>query len=330
MHLPTIRKLLDLGNKIIIISHFGRPKSYDENFSLAKIRNSLEENLQEKILFIADMDFKKISEELKKNYKIAMLENIRFFKGETENSAELAKNLANLADIYVNDAFSASHRSHASIVAITEYLPSYAGLLMSEEIEYLSLALNDTRKPSLVIVGGSKLSTKLPLIRSLLTKFDHVFIGGAMANNFLKVQNVDIGYSLFEPDYLADAINLLENFADKIILPIDYVISENKILDIGENTIKLLQEKINSCKIIIWNGPLGMYEIDSFAKGSLAIAKYLRDKAQNDESGCRIVIGGGDTIAVYNKMPAELISPSNLYLSTSGGAFLSFLEKGKL
>lgn len=339
--IPTIKYLLERDAIIILSSHFGRPKGvFEASLSLEFLTKDLEEKLGTKILFCSDINKAKLKSDSLKPKEILLLENLRFYSGETKNDLEFATCLASLADLYVNDAFSCSHRSHASIVKIAQLLPSAAGLLLSNEIDSLSLYLNNPSKPMMAIIGGSKVSTKLALLSKLVKKVDYLVIGGAMANTFLKAQGYEIGSSFYEPDLLDEALEILNQKDCNIILPQDAIvaneIAENvstkivditdiaqnyMILDLGPKTIAQVEEVLNKCKAVILNGPVGAFEYSPFSKGTFAIAATVArlTKAKKIVS----VAGGGDIVAAISQ--AELFEEFS-YISTAGGAFLEWLE----
>ncbi|MEK7635605.1 MAG: phosphoglycerate kinase [Patescibacteria group bacterium] len=330
--LPTIKFLLAKKAKIIILSHLGRPKhgerAASKNLSLKFAAEFLESKLKKKINFINHFDFYKISEGIKScpACGIFLLENLRLIDGEEGNDEKLARKLASLGDFYVNDAFSVSHRKNASVAAITKFLPSYAGLLMESEIKSLSEAINNPKKPLIVILGGAKISDKLGLIKNFLLtgrrRADYFLVGGGIANTFLAAQNLPIGDSLYEKDMLLLAKKFLKS--GKIILPSDVIIDERKILDIGPKTIEKYSDLIKKAKMIIWNGPVGYFEDEQFAKGSKAIAKViLSSKAQ-------AIIGGGETTSLFQVSGIKYQDKKHIFLSTGGGAMLEFLGGKKL
>ena len=346
--IPTIKFLLKNNSKIIILSHVGRPKGKIVNeLSLKPICENLKKKLNENIKFIT-RNLKEIkSEELFKNQdeKIVMLENLRFNKEEEENNNEFAKDLASLADIYVNEAFSCSHRAHASIFEITKFLPSYAGLQLNLEIDALTKITSEIKKPVTCIIGGSKISTKINIIKNLISKFDNIVIVGGMANNILKYKGHNIGKSIQEVNcnqIIEEIFSLSKNENCKIIYPEDVTVgkdlngspkikevnevSEDElILDIGPKTIQTINKLIEKSKTILWNGPAGYFENPNFAKGSLEIAKKIIEK--NNANTIYSVAGGGDTVALLNGI--GVINDFN-FVSTAGGAFLEYLEGKKL
>ena len=346
--LPTINFLLNNRAKIIILSHAGRPKGKIVNkLSLKPVCEDLKIKLNEDIKFITK-NLKQIdANELfsDQDEKIVMLENLRFYHEEEENNNEFAKRLANLADIYVNDAFSCSHRAHASIFEITKFLPSFAGLQLNLEIDALTKITSKIKKPITCIIGGSKISTKINIIKNLIPKFDNIVIVGGMANNLLKYKGHNIGKSLQEANcdkIIEEIFSLSKKKNCKIIYPEDVsvgkdlngspkikeinAVSEDElILDIGPKTIRTIKNLIEKSETILWNGPAGYFENPNYAKGSLEIAKKIIE--QNKANTIYSVAGGGDTVALLNGMGA--INNFN-FVSTAGGAFLEYLEGKEL
>ena len=346
--IPTLKFLISQNTKIIIISHVGRPKGKNLNeLSLKPICDDLENKLNHKIKLIRDnvkeLDNKDIFKD--HNEEIIMLENIRFYSEEENNDLEFAKCLSNLADIYVNDAFSCSHRAHASIHQITNYLPSYSGLQLDLEVNALKKITSEIKKPITCVIGGSKISTKINMIKNLIPRFDNIIIVGGMANNMIKYLGHNIGKSIYEKNMnsiIEDIFSLSEKENCKIVYPIDIVVGkdlngtpENKelnevlsdemILDIGPKTIDLIGDIIDSSKTILWNGPAGYFENPNFAKGSNKIAEKIIEKHTSKE--IYSVAGGGDTVALLNNIKA--INKFN-FVSTAGGAFLEYLEGKEL
>ena len=346
--LPTINFLLKNEAKIIILSHVGRPKGKIINrLSLKPVCENLKKKLNEDIKLITK-NLKEIdSNDLFDNHneKIVMLENLRFYQEEEENNNEFAKRLASLADIYVNDAFSCSHRAHTSIVEITKFLPSYAGLQLNLEIDALTKITSEIKRPITCIIGGSKISTKINIIKNLIPKFNNIVIVGGMANNILKYKGFNIGKSIQEANcdqVIEEIFSLSEKNNCKIVYPEDVAVgkdlngsakikdaskvSENElILDIGPKTIQTVNKLIEKSETILWNGPAGYFENPNFARGSLEIAKKIVEK--NKSYKIYSVVGGGDTVALLNGI--GIINNFN-FVSTAGGAFLEYLEGKKL
>ena len=346
--LPTLKFLISQNAKIIIISHVGRPKGKVINeLSLKPICKDLEIKLSQNIKLISK-NFKEIvSKDLfnSDDEKIVMLENIRFYPEEEKNDQQFAKLLATLGDIYVNDAFSCSHRAHASIHEITNFLPSYSGLQINLEVNALKKITSEIKKPITCIIGGSKVSTKINIIKNLIPKFDNIIIVGGMANNIIKYMGNNIGKSLHEENsnLIIEEIFALSNKQNcKIIYPKDVVVAEdlngspiNKelnevspnemILDIGPKTIKIINETIDSSKTILWNGPAGYFENPSFANGSIKIAKKIIEN--NKSNKIYSVAGGGDTVSLLNSLNS---TKDFDFVSTAGGAFLEYLEGKEL
>jgi len=346
--IPTINFLLENNAKIIILSHIGRPKGKIVNsLSLKPVCEDLKNKLNENIKFITK-NLKEIdSVDLFNNedIKIIMLENLRFYEEEEKNNNKFAKHLASLGDIYVNDAFSCSHRAHASIFEITKFLPSYAGLQFNLEINALTKITSHIKKPITCIIGGSKISTKINIIKNLIPKFDNIVIVGGMANNVLKYKGHNIGKSIQEDNcdkIIEEIFSLSMKENCKIIYPEDVAvskdlngsseikglndISENDlILDIGPKSIKTINDIIEESNTVLWNGPAGYFENPNFAKGSFEIAKKIIEKSKANT--IYSVAGGGDTVALLNSMAA--VDNFN-FVSTAGGAFLEYLEGKEL
>ncbi len=306
--LPAINFLKKKGVKIILISHL----SDGHGKSLRPVAEFL------KIKFLPGKNFGSLRKRIgkMKNGEIVLLENLRNFKGEEENGKKFAEELSGLADVYINEAFSASHRNHASIVGIPKYLPSYAGLLFQEELKHLRSAFHPKR-PFLLILGGIKFKTKLGVLDKFIKIADKVFVGGALANNFLKMRGIDIGKSAFDK-----SINIKKYLDNpKIILPIDFRKENGAILDCGPKTVKMLKKLISQSKFILWNGPLGDIEKKGFEKGTVETAKAIA------RSRAKSIVGGGDTIGVLEELN---ILHKFTFVSTAGGAMLEFLAKGTL
>ena len=341
--LPTIKFLLKRKAKIILISHVGRPMGKkDSKFSLKPISKILSTKLSENVRLVDENIFEiKKNDIFKKNEKIVMLENIRFYKEEEQNDLVFSKKLASLGDLYVNEAFSCSHRNHASVSQITKHIDSYAGINLALELEALKKITSEITKPTTCLIGGSKISTKIKIIRNLITKFDNIIIVGAMANNIIKFKGHEIGKSLCEKncdEIIEEIFTLGKENNCNILFPEDVSVgknfedsSQNKdvnkiakddlILDIGSKTIRKIINLIKNSKTILWNGPAGYFENDNFATGSFKLAKEI--SAQTKSGNIFSVIGGGDTVSVINKL--KLFNDFN-FVSTAGGAFLEYLE----
>ena len=333
--LPTLTYILSKASSVIILSHLGRPGKkgeIDNNFSLKKVAEHLSSLLSEEIYFHDDLNFGYFSNNQK---KISMLENVRFFEGETENDELFSKKLADLADVFVMDAFGSAHRSHCSTEGVIHFMDSCIGRLVEEELNSLDGILNNPSKPMLGIIGGSKISTKINILESLLEKVDWLFIGGGIANTLYKSKGYEIGKSIVENDFLEEAKDLSKN--KKIILPDTFVVEQKdksiveknfeKILpddiiyDVSINSVKNLNKIVSRCKTVLWNGPLGLFEREEFSKGTLHLAKAI------SESDAYSVIGGGETLTAFNQ--SSLLDKVG-YASTAGGAFLEYIEKGSL
>lgn len=348
MSLRTIKAVRRKGAKVIILSHLGRVKTEEDKikYSLKPVCDRLSELLGKKIKFINKTRGKEVEEAIHdmKKADIIMLENTRFedLKGEKEskNNKTLAKYWASLGDVFINDAFGTAHRSHASNVGIAKYLPSGVGYLMQNEIKFLSKAMNNPKKPYIVIMGGSKVSDKIGVIDNLALRADYILIGGAMAFTFLKASGFAVGKSLVEDDYLEYCIKILSKYEDKIILPIDIITSEeinddikgnnrfiNEIrkdeigLDVGPRTLKVFRQYITDAKTIFWNGPMGYYEVKQFSKGTNKILDMItKTKAET-------IIGGGDMAAAAISLGYQ---DKITHISTGGGASLEMLEGKEL
>ena len=346
--LPILNFLISQNAKIIIISHVGRPKGKVVNdLSLRPICKDLEMKLSQNIKLLAKDVKEIVSNDLFQNddERVIMLENIRFYSEEEKNNQSFAKQLATLADIYVNDAFSCSHRAHASIDQITNFLPSYSGLQFDLEVNALKKITSEIKKPITCIIGGSKISTKINIIKNLIPKFDNIIIVGGMANNVIKYMGHNIGKSLQEEnsDHIIKEIFLLsETGGCKITYPEDIVVGNNlkedpqvkelsevlsdeMILDIGPKTIKVISNIIDESNTILWNGPAGYFESQNFSNGSIKIAEKIIEN--NKSNKIYSVAGGGDTVSLLNSLNS--INDFN-FVSTAGGAFLEYLEGKEL
>jgi len=342
--IPTIKLLIEKEAKIIILSHIGRPKGkVIREMSLEPISKKLASLLNKEILFNNKLINENTISEVNKipNGSIMMLENIRFNEGEELNDKEFAKKISNLGDLYVNDAFSVSHRSHASVESITKYIPSYYGLQITEEINALKKITSEIKKPVTLIIGGSKISTKIKIINNLIKKFNNIIIVGGMANTMLKHTGSIIGKSICENDCESLIKEILENsnkYNCKITCPLDVVVSKNLegsgknkdikeinkddiILDIGPKTIASIKKIINDTNTVLWNGPAGYFENSNFQNGTKQILEIIEQKTKNDNIFS--VAGGGETVAAINKFNKL---NSFTFISTAGGAFLEYLE----
>jgi phosphoglycerate kinase len=336
--LPTIRALLDAGASVLLASHLGRPKGkVDPSLSLKPVAMHLASLLEQPVSLADDVvgpSAATVSEQLMPG-SVSMLENLRFEAGEERNDPEFARRLAALADCYVNDAFGAAHRAHASTEAVARILPSAAGLLMEREINALSAVLHDPAAPFVVIMGGAKISDKIGIIRQFMGRADYILVGGGIANTLLKAQGRELGKSLVEDSSIDVARELLASDTHgRILLPGDFVVAPSpqetqqcrtvtdislheSALDIGPSSIKTFQDVIRTARTIIWNGPMGLFEIEPFDKGTRAIAEAVA------ESGAFSVVGGGDSVAALQQMG---IAGRISHISTGGGASLEFLE----
>ena len=337
--LPTIEIALSKGATVILLSHLGRPdpEALDGSFSLEPVARKLEELMGKPVCFLADW----IEGIPDINDKLILCENTRYLKGEKTNDESLSKQIANLCDVYVMDAFGASHRQHASTFGVVQYAEQACiGPLLSREIEYLTKALSEPEKPLVAIIGGAKISSKLGVIESLSKTCDHIIVGGGIANTFLLAEGKETGKSLIEPEMVGPATRILNLDGVNVPIPIDVTVAkefsneaiaetksveeiekDDVILDIGPETAIIYKDIINKAKTIIWNGPLGVFEFDQFSNGTRSLAK-----AVEKNSGFKIV-GGGDTVAVVEKYN---IADSISYISTGGGAFLEFLKNRTL
>ena len=346
--IPIVKFLIKKNSKIIIISHVGRPKGkVDKNLSLKPICENLEKKIKKKIKIISKDIFKLRKKDLFQDTseQLVLLENIRFYKEEETNDLNFSKHLAGLGDIFVNDAFSCSHRSHASVSKITRFLPSFAGLQLESEINALKKITTEIKKPITCIIGGSKISTKIGVIKNLIPKFDNMIIVGGMANNILNYQGKSIGKSIKEDNcekIIHEIFETSKNYSCTITYPqdvsvgknfydnskikeIDNILDDEFILDIGPKTINKIKNIIENSETVLWNGPAGYFENPNFAKGSYEIAKAIVKK--NKDKRIFSVAGGGDTIAVINQINA--IKDFD-FVSTAGGAFLEYLEGKEL
>ena len=342
--IPTLKYILDQKpQSVALMSHLGRPKGKPSpEFSLAPVAPVLAELLGAEIAFASSCvgDEAKSALEALPEGGVLLLENTRFLAGEKKNDAELAAEMAELGDVFVNDAFGTAHRAHASNVGVAGILPTYAGLLLEKEIDYLSTAIEAPKSPFVAILGGAKVSDKIAVIEALLSKVDALLIGGGMANTFAAAQGYEMGNSLVEVDAIETAKSLLEKGGDKLILPVDGIIGDNfsadankdtvtladgipegwSVFDIGPKTVETFQAKLADAQTVVWNGPMGVFELDPFAEGTYAVAKALVAATEN---GAITIIGGGDSAAAIEKANlADKVS----HVSTGGGASLEMLE----
>ena len=346
--LPTIKSLINKKAKIVIISHLGRPKGkIVPELTLKPIATKLSSYLNQDVFFLNSVVGENVVKKSKETShgEILMLENLRFFEGEESNSQSFAKDLSKNADIYINEAFSCSHRAHASVSAITKHIESYAGEMMLKEINVIKMLTNGAKKPVTCIIGGSKISSKIGVIKNLIPKFDNIIIVGGMANNILSHKGIQIGKSIREENcetIINEIFQTSKNYSCKIIYPEDVLTGKNindtsqakelnnikeddLILDIGPNTVNKIKKIIDISETVLWNGPAGYFENPNFANGSYEIAKAIVKK--NKDKSIYSVVGGGDTIALLNQINA--IKDFN-FVSTAGGAFLEYLEGKEL
>jgi phosphoglycerate kinase len=346
--LPTIKDLTGKGAIVILCSHFGRPQGVDEKLRLTPVAVRLSELLGQDVLKCDDCIGAEVAAQVgaMANGQVALLENVRFYPEEEKNDPEFAKKLASIADVYVNDAFGTAHRAHASTEGVTKYLkPAVAGYLIESELKYLQTAIESPQRPLAAIVGGSKVSSKIGVIETLLDKCDKLFLGGGMIFTFYKARGLNVGKSLVEEDKLELARTLEAKAKEKgvqLILPTDVVVADNFSpdansqtvdinnipdgwmgLDIGPDSIKAFQAALADCKSVIWNGPMGVFEFDKFAAGTEAIAHTL---AEISATGAITIIGGGDSVAAVEKVG---LADKMSHISTGGGASLELLE-GKI
>ena len=346
--LPTLEFLIKNNSKIIIISHIGRPKGeWNDIFSMKPVCEYINKKINKQVKLIKQNIFQLKKEQLFLNSEdqVLFLENIRFYKNEEENDMNFSKHLASLGDLFINDAFSCSHRAHASICEITKYIPSYVGLQFEAEVNALEKVTNNIKKPITCIIGGSKISTKISIIKNLIPRFDNIIIVGGMANNVLKYKGYSIGKSIQENNCetsINDIFGISKNYPCSIILPEDVAVgktmdgnakikelnqieNDDIILDIGPKTINKIKSIINKSKTILWNGPAGYFENPQFSKGSFEIGNQIANQNKLDQIFS--VAGGGDTFALINNI--NILDNFN-FVSTAGGAFLEFLEGKEL
>lgn len=341
--LPTIQYVLDQGASLILMSHLGRPKGGpDPAFSLRAPSEVLSSLLGIPVKMAPDTlgaQVEAMAKELRPG-EVLMLENTRFHAGEEKNNLELAKQMAALADVYVNDAFGSAHRAHSSTEGVAQFLPAVSGFLMEQELEYLGRATSNPERPYIAILGGAKISDKIAVVDSLLAKCDRLIVGGGMANTFLAAKGYNMQNSLVETASIEMAKSIMEKAGDKLLLPIDALIADKfdaeaktqvvdvdkipagwRMMDIGPESVEAFKAALSDAKLIVWNGPMGVFEMPPFAEGTFAIAKILA------ESGATTVIGGGDSASAVKK--ADLAKQMT-HVSTGGGASLEFLEGKEL
>ena len=344
--LPTLQLLRDAGARIVVLSHLGRPKGVSNpEFSLAVVSERLSELLKTPVHFVSDPigeGGESIVDELRAG-EVALLENTRFFPGDTANEAELATRWAGLGDLFVNDAFGAAHRAHASTAGLASKVRAkggiaVAGLLMAKELRFLGEALRNPERPFVAILGGAKISGKIDVVSALLPEVDHLLIGGAMANTFFRALGHDTGGSLVEPDRIDMARELIERAGEKLVLPVDAVVTDrieegaatrvvtldavedgDIIIDVGPETVALFTGLIGSAQTVVWNGPMGVFEIPAFARGTIQVAKALADVCDRGAIG---IIGGGDSAAAAEEAG---VAHRLTHVSTGGGASLELL-----
>ncbi len=341
--LPTIQYVLEQGASVLLASHLGRPKNGPTPaFSLKAASEVLAGYLNRPVIMAPDCVGPEV-EEIAKNLKpgeVVMLENTRFHAGEEKNDLDLAKQMAALADVYVNDAFGSAHRAHASTEGIARFLPAVSGFLMEQELEYLGRAVGNPEHPYVAILGGAKISDKILVVETLLAKCDKLIIGGGMANTFLAAKGLNMQDSLVEEASFETAKSILEKVGDKLVLPVDAVIADKfdaeaesqvvevdsipagwRMLDVGPKTLDLYRAVLADARLVVWNGPVGVFEFPKFAEGTFALAKMLA------ESSATTVIGGGDSASAVKKAG---VAKQMTHVSTGGGASLEFLEGKEL
>lgn len=347
--LPTIQDLTSKGAKVILCSHFGRPKGVDDKLRLTPVANRLSELLGSQVVKCDDCIGDEVATKVgaMQNGQVALLENVRFYPEEEKNDPEFAKKLASVADLYVNDAFGTAHRAHASTEGVTHHLsPSVAGYLIEKELKYLQSAIEEPKRPLAAIIGGSKVSSKIGVIETLLEKCDKLLLGGGMIFTFYKARGLSVGKSLVEEDKLELAKSLEAKAKERgvaLLLPTDVVLADKFAadansqtvsvesipdgwmgLDIGPDSVKVFQEALADCQTVIWNGPMGVFEFDKFAAGTEAIAHTLADISKK---GATTIIGGGDSVAAVEKVG---LADQMSHISTGGGASLELLEGKEL
>lgn len=341
--LPTIQYVLDQGASLLLASHLGRPKgASNPEFSLLAASETLSTLINRPVKMAPDCVGSEVEAMAKKLQpgEVLMLENTRFHAGEEKNDPELAKQMAALANVYVNDAFGSAHRAHSSTEGIARFLPAVSGFLMEQELEYLGRAVANPEHPYVAILGGAKISDKILVVETLLSKCDKLIVGGGMANTFLAAQGLNMQDSLVEEASLKTAKAIMAKSGDKLILPVDAVIADKfdaeansqvvdvdkipagwRMLDVGPKTLELYKAALSDAKLVVWNGPVGVFEMPKFAEGTFALAKLLA------ESNATTVIGGGDSASAVKKAG---VAKQMTHVSTGGGASLEFLEGKEL
>jgi len=341
--LPTIQYVLDQGASVILMSHLGRPKGGpDPEFSLRAASETLAALLNRPVKMAPDCvgpEVEKMAGELKPG-EVLMLENTRFHAGEEKNDLELAKQMAVLGEVFVNDAFGSAHRAHSSTEGVARFLPAVSGFLMEQELEYLGRAISNPEHPYIAILGGAKISDKILVVETLLSKCDKLIIGGGMANTFLAAKGYNMQDSLVEAGSIDTARGILAKTASKLVLPVDAVIADKfepeaqsqvvdvdkvptgwRVMDVGPKTLELYKQELQGARLVVWNGPVGVFEMPKFAEGTFALAKLLAG------SGATTVIGGGDSASAVKKAG---VAKQMTHVSTGGGASLEFLEGKEL
>jgi phosphoglycerate kinase len=342
--LPTIQYVLDQGASLVLMSHLGRPKGtgFDPEFSLKAASEALSKLLGKPVKMAPDCvgpEVEALAQALQPG-EVLMLENTRFHKGEEKNDLALAQQMAKLGDVYVNDAFGSAHRAHSSTEGVARYLPAVSGFLMEQELEYLGRATQNPERPYVAILGGAKISDKIAVVENLLARCDKLLIGGGMANTFLAAKGYDMADSLVETGAVETAKGIMAHAGDKLVLPVDAVVADKfdaeaasqvvdvdkipagwRMLDIGPKTLALFGDVLKTAKLVVWNGPMGVFEFPKFAEGTFAIARLLAD------SGATTVIGGGDSASAVKKAG---VAKKMTHVSTGGGASLEFLEGKEL
>lgn len=348
--IPTINYLVSSNAKTVIISHLGRPKDRDDSLSLQQVIEPLSKLLNRQVNFVDDCIGDKVNAIVKSMMpgEVILLENLRFYPEEELNDIDFAKKLSSVADIYVNDAFSCSHRNHASIAQVAKFLPAYVGFCLQDEVNHLEEIISCKYKPTVAIVGGAKISTKINLLLSLAQKVEFLILGGAIANNFLLAQSFDIGKSLYEKDAKNISLEVMKVAAQnncKIILPQDVlaakdanyklgivrgdlssILDNDVILDIGPKTLDEIRQILLSCKAVLWNGPLGAFEYPAFSNGTFQVAKEIASLTKT--KGIKSIVGGGDSLSAIHA--AKINIEDFTYVSTGGGAFLQYISGNEM